>query len=324
MSTTRDLLYQLGGMPVGLPLGLIPKSTGRAYFVNYELGSDDGDGNHRDPLKTLSEAHSRMTADQDDIAFVFGHSSATTGAIRESATLAWSKSMCHIVGLNSFGPYAHRVSIRQLATATNFTPLVNVTASGCVFANFHAYQGYATNAAQICWQDSGERNQYFNVHLGGMGAQLAADHAGSRSLKLSGGGERLFQNCTIGLDTVDRGAANASLEFASGATRDTFNDCTFLAHADLNTALFITANAAAVIDRLVAFRRCIFHNAVNSAGTNQAQAFLVHAAAGGTILLDNCIGVGFTDWETTASGNVMILGPVPTATTSGLAIDVAP
>ena len=115
---------------------------------------------------------------------------------------------------------------------SGFTPLVSVTADGCVFANFHVFHGYGTDEAQVAWAETGQRNSYFNIHIGGMGHQTAADNAGGRSLTVAGDGERYFKACTFGLDTITRGAANATLQLMQSggtpATRDWFEDCYFI------------------------------------------------------------------------------------------------
>jgi len=73
--------------------------------------------------------------------------------------------------------------------------------------------------ATIEFVGSSKRNVFQNCQIAGMGDGESAASAGSRSLKIgsSGSGENLFEDCVIGLDTVTRSAANASVEFA-GAT----------------------------------------------------------------------------------------------------------
>lgn len=320
----------VGGVPVpygaaGLAPNLISGEMGKAFFVDNNNGSDSNDGlTLTYPLKTLSKAQTLMVANRNDVAYVVGNSSASTGAVRESDTLEWTKSMCHIVGLNSFNRIAHRVSIRAASGSTAFTPMVQVTGDGCVFANFHVFDGNET-AGAICWEDQGERNSYYNVHFGGMGESgTAAASATSRSLLLNGGGERFFKDCTIGLDTVSRSAANAELELKSQATRDIFEDCLFLAQAGDAGHLFVKANASsAAVDRFVMFKRCIFHNGVNSTATGTTATVGADASLSGTVLLYYCTTLNNTTaaWGTT--GPVYIDGAAPTAATSGEAVQTA-
>ena len=67
--------------------------------------------------------------------------------------------------------------------------------------------------------DSGGRNFYSNVNFGGMGDAASAADAGSRSIKITSG-ENTFDNCSFGLDTVARSAANANIELYAYAVAD--------------------------------------------------------------------------------------------------------
>lgn len=312
---------EVDGIPIfggGVP-AFLPGPLGRVFHVDYALGYDSSDrGTERlRPVKTLAFCHDNlMTADRDDIAIVYGQVS-TASAQRLSDTLVWSKNKCHILGANAFNRFGHRVSLRQLSTATVFTPFVSVTAGDCIFANFHTFYGFADNSAQVNWIDTGNRNKYFGVHLGGMGAQLAADHAGSRNLVLGSGGngEHLFVNCVIGLDTVDRGAANASLEMLAGTTRNIFENCHFVMRADATSPVFLLIGSGG-IDRFVDFRKCMFINSGTfTGGSTITEAFTVHASAGGVVLVQpdtNLVGAG--DWENTQSSRVYVAAAQAAAT----------
>lgn len=304
-----------------LPFG----KDSKVFFVDQLNGSDGHDG--RTPnkaLATLSAAHDKMTSNRNDTAIVIGSVTGTNPniasgsgssiAVRESETLAWSKDQCHIIGV-SYNRVAQRVSIRS--DGTNFTPLVNVTGDGCVFANLHAFHGYDDDSAQICWQDGGERNAYYNCHFFGMGHQTAADNAGGRSLKISGSGlgELYFRECVIGGDTVTRGAANASLEFANGVTRNIFDDCIFPAHTDAASPLFVTIGSGG-IDRFVLFRRPVF----NVMGTTLTQAMSIDNSAGGNVLLNQPMAAGITEFD--SNDNAYVDMPAA-ANTGGVATQVA-
>ena len=305
----------LGGMPWPVGGGKAPNS--KAYWVDPTNGSDGNTGlSPEQALTTLSQAHSLMTANQNDTAYVIGNSSASsTTTVRETATLVWSKNLCHIVGVNALNRISHRVSIR--AVTNDFTPLVSVTADGCVFANFHVFQGYATDEAQIAWAETGQRNSHFNLHIGGMGAQLAADNAGSRSLTLTADGERYFQDCTFGVDTINRGAANATVQFiqsGTGAVRDWFENCMFIMTADAATPTHILCDTSLHIDRFIYFKDCMFHN---FEGTTITEVANIHASVGGNFIMRGCWSIGATDWEAVASNN-LYMDQLPSATAAGL------
>ncbi len=303
------------GLPV-TGLNLIPPG-GTIYYV-WPGNSDSSDGNTGlapdKALVTLSAAHSKMTANQNDVAVIIGNSSASsTNVVSETATLTWSKNLCHIIG-TSYNKISHRCSIR--AVTNDFTPLVSVTADGCVFANFHVFHGYATAETQIAWAETGQRNAHFNLHIGGMGAQLAADAAGSRSLTLSGDGERYFSNCTFGLDSVDRGAANATVETLAAATRDIFEDCLFIARCDAATPLHVKV-AVGTIDRFLIFKRCLF---LNFKGTEMTQVMSVAASAGGEVILVDCNHAGAAEFS---AGDLPLQNQPAAAATGGKLATVA-
>lgn len=312
------------GIPIlgcGIPFG----KDSRVVFVDQLNGSDGQDGKTpKKAVATLSKAHSLMTSNRNDVAIVIGSVTGTNAniasgsgssiAVRESATLAWSKDQCHIIGI-SHNRIAQRVSIRS--DGTNFTPLVNVTGDGCVFANLHAFHGYDDASAQICWTDAGERNAYYNCHFFGMGHQTAADQAGGRSLAITGTGlgENYFKDCVIGGDTVTRGAANSSLVLSGGTTRNIFEDCIFPANTDAATPLFVTIGASG-IDRFVLFKNCVF----NVFGTALTQAMSINASAGGNVLLNNCMAANVTEWD---AGDSAYTDRPAAAATGGVAVTVA-
>lgn len=301
-----DLLSS-GGMPI------VPKYGGKVYFVDYSVAAS-GDGSYRNPLKTLAEAHALMTADRDDVCYLLGGNSPTTYAQRLSATLTWSKNRCHLIGMNVYNRVAQRVSIRVLSGASVFTPFVSVTASGCLFANFHTFSGIADNSAQVNWIDTGSRNRYHQVHLGGGGNQTAADHAGCRDLVLTGGGEHLFTECTFGLDTVDRAGASANLELTGGHPRTTFENCDFILRADATSPRHLLIGSGG-IDRYLKLVGCRLMNAgTYTGGSTLTEAMTVHASAGGVVIFDHSHASGMTKLENTASGRVLVPHSLAAAT----------
>lgn len=314
------------GMPVLGGAGGVP-FTGNYYFVDYVNGSDGAEGTADDPLKTLDRAHDLCTSGNNDVVFIVGNGE-TDGSARLSETLVWSKSATHLIGITAPTRVAQRARIAAASGVTGFTPLVKVTGDGCMFANFSVFQGYDTAEDQNAWLESGQRNYYFNVHFGGMGHQTPADRAGSRSIVIDGGvsqsttglGEHTFENCVFGLDTVDRGAANASLALDGATPRNTFRNCTFICYADAATALHVTVAAASDIDRWQLFDRCQF---INTGTQVLTAAMYMAGSAGGYFLLDNCVFMRATDIEAAASNQIFIMGPVPTAATTALSINNA-
>lgn len=310
------------GVPVIGGVGGIP-FTGNYYFVDPANGADGNPGSTELPLATLAGALAVCTAGNNDVVILIGDGS-TTNTARLSSTLTWNKNATHLIGITAPTGVAQRARIAPTAGATAFTPMVNVTAQGCYFANFSLFHGFGTGTTdQICWIDAGGRNYYENVNFGGIADAASAASAGSRSLKISGTtGENTFVRCTVGLDTVARSVANASLEFASGSPRNRFLECMFPFQASAATPLGILTSAAASMDRWQSFERCVFINNVDSTSTTLTALATLAASSGGLVLLKDCTTVGFTDLfsDATTAGQMYIDGGAPTAAATALAV----
>jgi hypothetical protein len=273
------------GMPLYGIAGL-PAFTGNTYWVNESTGSDGNTGGPTDPFATLSQAHSQCTAGNNDVVLL-------TGTVHTTATTTWSKNNTHLIGLTA-PSQNNRARISQTGSAV-FSPLVDVTAQGCIFKNTATFHGFNDASTQICWKDEGGRNNYDNVQFLGMGNATAAAQAGSRSLLISGStGENLFTGCTIGLDTVVRATnANASLEFTGGSPRNVFRNCGFQADVSDASDTHVTIGVGG-IDRYVLFDNCSYVNATDAGATAMNAAFSVNASAGGSVLVQGGMSVGAT------------------------------
>jgi hypothetical protein len=292
-------LAQFGGF--GCP------ATGNQYFVDPVNGSDGASGESPDePLKTLTAAYNKTTDGGGDVVYLMSNGQAS-GTARLDATLVWDNDNTHLVGCGAPTRVAQRSRIAT-TSGTNFTPLITVSGDGCMFANLHAFHGYATAEAQICLNVTGERNYFWNCHFAGMGNATAGDQAGSASVSLTGDGENTFEQCTIGLDTVARSTTNAEIDFKSAAVRNQFIDCNIVAFADNAGHLFIKADTSGDLDRYNLFDRCRFINAVASTATTMTGATDVHASAGGMLIFNQCTLIGCDDWEAADSTNIYLAG----------------
>ena len=330
MTTYGDQVYQYGGVPVA-STALFGMDSKYYFVAPYRTGSENGssDGNDgktpRRALKTLSAALGKCREDKNDIVYMIasGNSAAeTTDDLTES--LAWNKDLVHLIGVTPGSMHSSRA---RIGTQTvSLSPLVNVTANGCLFANISAFHGVtADQAGYICWQDSGNRNVYRNMHFAGGGITTVADDASMRSLKLAGGGERLFKNCVIGINTMDRTTtANAELELA-GSVRDVFEDCVFDTYGSGAHAMVIVT--ATGLDRYALFRRCSFINPIQSATTALNECFSCTAGTSpnGAVILQDCLSYGCGPWEAdTETGRVVLLGHPTPASTDGSGLAGAP
>jgi len=344
MTTFADMVYQLGGVPTigGTIMGL---QTGNWFFVDPVNGADGNPGNSpQRALATLYRAHELMTSGGNDVCVLLGNGAASGSARLSTAlaatidstatagTLNWTKSACHLIGTGAPTMVAQRARIAPpsgtytQATFGSGNFIVN-SGSGNIFANFSVFNGFSTGGTnQICWTDTGSRNFYFNVNFGGMGDAASAQNAGSRSLKIGSGGsgENTFVNCVIGLDTVTRTTANASIEFAGATPRNTFIECVLPFQTSNAGVLGILGTGAGCVDRWQLFRKCQFVNNIKSTSTQMtALGSFTSASPGGMVIFQDCASVGSTKFgDTNFLANSFIDMPAVSASAGGL--EVAP
>ncbi len=302
--------------------GLLP-FTGNYYFVNETTGSDGNVGSADAPLKTLAQAQSLATANQNDVVLF-------TGTIHQTASLVWAKNQVHLIGLCDPLQRGKRARI-SVSGSTGFNKLLSTTASGCWMGNFGTFFGWTDSSTSlIAIEDSGGRNCYDGVEFLGFGdgtvSTGSSNLTGSRAMKITGStGEITIRNSVFGVDTTTRNATNYTLEITGGAPRVTLENCDFEAYlgasGSSSSHLLIGSGG---IDRYLKFDRCKFMNSTGSGATAMTQALNVSSSAGGMVLLEDCTGFGFTHWETSASGRVLINMAAPTAHDGGIAVAASP
>lgn len=316
--------------------------TGNYWFVDPANGSDQNRGDQPTrAFATLYKAHSVAIAGNNDVVYLIGNGSSTGSARLSTAlaqsvdptattgTLNWTKNATHLIGITAPTGVAQRARIAPptgVYTQATFGSgnFVVVTAAGCLFQNFSLFNGFSTGGVdQIAWTDSGGRNAYVNVDFGGIADAASAADTGARSLKISTAGENTFLGCTIGLDTVTRSVANASLEFAGGTARNTFADCTFPFMTSAAGVLGILGTGAACMDRWQKFQGCSFINSIKSTSTAMTVlASLTNASPGGLLLHKNSTLVGIGEFgDTNGLANSYVDGGPPAAATTGIAVN---
>lgn len=317
------------GVPLVGGVGGIPL-TGNWYFVNAVIGSDGNEGTADSPLQTITQAYALCNEGNNDVVVLQSApttASPTAGTFRLSSTLTWAKSATHMIGSTAPTMIGQRARISTATGATtNITPLISVTAQGCMFANFSVFQGVGQASTAECLMNvTGQRNYFGNVALQGMGSTAGAGQSGSYVVYLNGGSENTFDNCQIGVDTIARTTSNASIKLRSGATRNIFKNCIFPMLATNAGALFVDANAAASVDRFVWFKNCLFTNAIDSDSSVATTAVIAsNAAQGGVAIFDGCTVVGSSNYSATNPDvNVKVAGSVPNGHSSGLALSAA-
>jgi len=319
MTTHNDMLFHLGGLPVMAGVPFSEKS--KYYFVDPVNGSDNNTGLSVDKaLATLSAAEDKCVANQHDTVFYIAGSS----GINMSAALTWDKNFTHLVGICAPTHAAQRSRLFQLSTLTGASPLLNITASGCIFKNFYIFQGVDDNTSLINVQVTGGRNYFENVHFAGGGHATQAINGGA-SLKLNGAEENKFVNCTIGVDTIAAATGMVGILFDDSAQRNVFEGCHISMMAGHTGAAWVEVVDGTGIDRYNIFDNCLFTNC-NYANYAMASGFVIPVVAANRparIILKDCLGYGASKWDANDRGVLMgNMDAVTGADLSGVAVEM--
>lgn len=299
-------------------------TTGNIVYLDPFGGLDSNSGEAPTAaVTTLATAYDKLREGKNDVVALISNG-LTTSTARLSSGFTWSKNAAHIVGVSSGVNISNRSRIAPTAAATAFANFFTVSGSGCRFQNVQWFHGFDTGTTSaIAMAVTGGRNMFANCHIAGMGDTASAQSAGSRSLKISGTGENMFVDTTIGLDTISSNTSNAAIEFAGGAPRNQFIGCLLPRMTSSATTVFIVVSAAAGSDRFQYFRDCSFINAIKSTSTAMTGAALLAASMGGMLVFKDCTIVGCTKVgaDATSLAQIYVDGAAPTAATSGLAVN---
>lgn len=309
------------GIPILSGGGMTPPIMGKgakAFFVDPARGSDGDDGSSFGrALATVSKAYSLTSDKRGDVIYLLNDGN-TSGTSREDSTITWSNDNTHLIGVCAPTLISQRARISPSTTNTSIvTPQLLVSGNGNIFQNISLFEGTSEDSvASTCVSVTGNRNYFNNVAMMNLGDATnghSGDEAGSEHLLIDGGGENVFDNCYIGLDTAVRSAANANVRFDNAAERNVFRNCFFPCFADAATPLFVDIPGANDIDRFAWFKECVFFNAIGSTATALSAAMNVHASAGGLVVLDYCTLIGVTngEWAAASNSNIYINMPTP-------------
>lgn len=304
------------GMPLyGIPSVGLPPFTGNYFFVDAVNGSDGNTGGPQDPFATLTQALTVATAGNNDVIFL-------NGTYNPTATLAWNKNNTHLVGLSgdAITNSALITVASTAATSGAFSPLVNVTATGCIFQNISAISGIAQAATQVCWAEAGGSNAYVNCSFSQVGNATAAAQAGCRALTLASVNNS-FLNCVIGGDAIIRATGtNFSMELLGGAGSSLFRGCIFPVYTSVAANTFVTSTATTLSGYFI-FDDCLFVNDVNNtSGTTMTVAMTAATTTKGTILLTSSTTVLGVTNVVAAGGAIWFGGTAATAATGNQAV----
>lgn len=290
---------------------------------NGNLGPQDGSA--AKPYQSFATAYGVLRTGYNDVLVLVGNGLAS-GTARIDAAFTWGKDAAHLVGVCSPGTFSLRARLAPSSGTTAFTPFFTVSGNGCIFQNIQWFMGFTTGTtSQLGMVITGSRNYFQNCAIDGMADNESAQSAGSRSLKIGSGGsgENYFLNCEIGVDTITRTQANATVEFASGTPRNVFRNCIFPFTTSAAGVLGILGTGAACMDRFQLFDNCMFMNNIKSTSTVMTVlGSLTSASPGGLILFKQCILLGIGEYgDTNGLANSYIDGFTGAAATSGIAVN---
>jgi len=317
MTTFGDMVYQLGGVPVGSAIGNIGLAGGDVYFVDVANGLSAATGNSPDAANnSVLTAYGYTTSAKNDCVILIASGSAWSPA----ASLAWANSYTHLIGTGVPLPGEGARARIEAAAGSALTSVLQVSGSGCLFSGLkidNVASADADNGAVIV---TGGRNCFINSMMFGMGHTTPAARAGSYSVNVNGA-ENYFERCTIGTDTILRAAANSEL-FVRGP-RNSFRDCKF-ASSSITTGKFMVKIVPTIDTRSTIFEDCLFYNYRDDSSTKITDCFNIAAGSSryevilkGSILLVGITGLGNTLTHIYGAGAApnsgMFLGTNPAA-----------
>lgn len=305
-------------------------TQGNVWWVRPITGSDNNNGaSPASAFQTLQAALAAAVPNQNDTVLLCAEGNSASGTTAyQNGLLNWNKDLVHLIGLNAGPLFSQRSRIAFVSTYAAATDLFQLSANGCLIQGIEFFMGVASALPTGCMTVSGLRNHFVRCQITGMG-NTANDISGAYSLNLKGAEENLFEDCTIGQDTVQLGAgtSNSVLLFTSASpanTRNWFRNCRFMLDTSSATAcLFARGGGAGNLDRETVFEDCLFLNGIGSASTALTHAMAI-VTGGGTILLTGSkTGLfGASGWNATSGILYATGGPIPVAGTYGTAVAI--
>jgi hypothetical protein len=289
-------------LPGNLPFGVDSKVFFVAPYRTETNGASDGnDGlSPKRALKTVfgtNGAFSKCRANKNDTIVMLASGDSASETTEDITTEQdWNKDLVHLIG-TSRNKYGQRCRFNN--TGTDVTPMITISGSGCVFANFQIFCGNDDGNLVAC-EVTGNHNYFENIHFAGMGTTALAGVAGATSLKVNGGTENVWKDCIIGLDTIARdGDSKGELWFDGGASRMWFEGCLFTTYLSADNQT-VTVEDSTGIDRTIVFKDCMFFAKSDNAATAQTTVFSIPAISQGAIILWNSFAGtdgGAAEWD---------------------------
>lgn len=293
---------------IGLP------AIGNVYYVDPSGGSDSAGGKtQEDAFATVAAALAVCVSGNHDVIIIAP--TGGTGRTTETTAITWNKRFTHLIGSAAPTFQDARAGI-SFGTGGSLT----ISENGCIFKNL-TFNG--TTDINVPVTITGDYNAFIGVDFKGSLNDTTGDDAAARAVVISGGQENTFVGCTFGADTFDRSAANATVEFASAASRNIFESCRFIMATDATTPVHILFTGANAIDRWIEFSNCLFYNFTANDAAEPAAVMDLSAqtTTGHVLLTGNCQLHHIDNWEATASGRISYASYSATANAVGKPIN---
>lgn len=304
----KILPQEILGGGLGLPY------VGNIYWVDPSAGSDSNSGDAPDEAKaTVAAAYALCTSGNHDVVLI--NPTGGSGRTAETTAITWAKRFTHLIG-NAVPTMQDARAGISFGTGGSLT----VSENGCLFANL-TFNGTADINVPVTV--SGDYNSFIGVDFKGSLNETTGDDTAARALVLDGGQENYFANCTFGADTFMRSTTNATVEFATAASRNFFDSCDFIAAVDNAGPVHVLFTGTSAIDRWLAFRDCSFYffSANNATPVTACMNLSAQTATGHVRMLGASVVQGATDWEASASGRIYMQPYTATTTAIGLAVN---
>lgn len=319
-------LYSMGVPVFGAG---VPLTFGKVFFVDQDNGVDsDGADSGRSierAFKTISWAYGKCTTNKDDVIVLSsnaGHS--------QTAMLTLDKNRVHFVAAN-FYPRANTQRSRiTMANTTAATDLAQVKITG----SYHTFEGIKFD------QSNTNANLLHGVVVGGEGnifincsfSNRANLTTANRADLVEQGTSSRYIDCEIGQDSSISSRAgpllmDASVGALAVSTSPEFVNCKFVGWKSADVA-FVTIVAATDLYGYCQMERPIFIQKIaEGTGATITDVFNPPASiTNGILIMRDPVAVNFTNLASAAgAGNagIYVIGPVPTAATSGLPVQAA-
>jgi hypothetical protein len=261
-----------------------------------------------DMFTDLPSAYAVLNADANEALVTM------PGSYTLTTPFVWGKDYTHFLGNVAGIPFGQRV--RFGSTTAALSPLITFSADGSTMKNvMWSQDGSHASTCAINMLMTGDRNRIQNVTLRNLGA-LAIAGTATRNLKItSSNGENLYENCSIGADSLDYGTGTVvCIEYAGTNTaRDTYYRCNILSGGSAN-GLFLLTNASSTT-AWTKFEDCTFFN--NDLGSQNplTQGFNIAGGGNGMFLFAGKTRVyGAGTLESSNTGNIVGENAVAAAT----------